>query len=68
MNLGKSNLKGVPLEGDCCPSPFGYLRNGRLMIYGRHDRELHVLVLKPEDLRKIATELERSCDKIAPVA
>jgi hypothetical protein len=58
MRLGTPNRKGTPLKGDCCPSAFGYINGRVLVVYARHDRELHLLPLTPADLRKLADEIE----------
>lgn len=65
MRLGTPNRKGTPVHGDCCRAPFGYLsETGRLILYGKHERELHILPLTPADLRKLALLIEATCGKI----
>lgn len=59
MRLGTPKRKGTPVEGDCCPTPFGYINDRALLVYGRHDGELHLLPLTPDDLRKLAAEIEK---------
>ncbi len=64
MRLGNPNRKGTPVLSDCCPSPFGYVNERRLIIYGKHDREIHLLPLTPDELRKLADLIE-TCGKVA---
>lgn len=63
MKLQDRN-KGTAILSDCCESPFGYVRNGRVTVAVRHNGEIHMLVLYPEDLEKLAS-LSRECAKIA---
>jgi hypothetical protein len=59
VRLGNPNRKGTPVLSDCCPSPFGYINERRFIIYGKHDREIHLLPLTPDDLRKLADLIEK---------
>lgn len=64
MELVK-RAKGLAIMSECCPTPFGYVRNGRVTITVSHDREAHMLVLRPADLRRLADEAE-GCAIFAP--
>jgi hypothetical protein len=66
MRQGTPNRKGTPILSDCCPSPFGYINDCRFIIYGKHDRETHLLSLSPEDLRKLADLIESNRVSIEP--
>lgn len=56
--------KGTAILSDCCESPFGYVRNGRVTITVRHQgSEPHMLVLTPADLRNLAEKAE-ACGKM----
>jgi hypothetical protein len=61
MKLEKRS-KGIAITNECCPAPYGYVRNGRVTITTSHKGEPHMLVLMPDDLRKLAEEAERSRD------
>lgn len=49
---------GEALMCDCCTMPYGYLQNGKLVISSRHGSQQHTNALTPEQLRRLADELE----------
>lgn len=54
-----SSTKGLALVGDCCRLPFGYIRNGKLVLRMPHVKSGHELELGPNDLRSLAKLLEQ---------
>lgn len=54
-----SSTKGLALVGDCCRLPFGYIRNGKLILTMPHVKGGHELSLTPNDLRSLAKLLEQ---------
>lgn len=56
----KARNKGTAILSDCCESPFGYVRNGRVTVTAKHDGEIHMLILFPDDLRKLANEAAKT--------
>jgi hypothetical protein len=50
--------KGLALVGDCCRLPFGYIRDGRLVLRMPHERRGHELALSANDLRSLARLLD----------
>ena len=59
MRLDK-RAKGTAVLSDCCDHPFAYIRDsGKVTITMPHNRESHMLVLSPADLRKLADEAEK---------
>lgn len=50
--------KGFALVGDCCRLPFGYVRDGKVVLTMPHDRRGHELQLTANDLRSLANLLD----------
>lgn len=54
-----SSTKGLALVGDCCRLPFGYMRDGKLVLTAPHVKGGHELELTPNDLISLAKLLEQ---------
>jgi hypothetical protein len=50
--------KGLALVGDCCRLPFGYIREGKLILTMPHTRRGHELPMTANDLRSLANLLD----------
>lgn len=50
--------KGLALVGDCCRLPFGYAKDGKLVLKMPHTKQGHTLELTANDLRSLANLLE----------
>lgn len=53
-----SSTKGLALVGDCCRNPFGYIRDGKLVLTMPHERKGHELLMTANDLRSLANLLD----------
>ena len=57
--LSVSSAKGIPVACAICRHAFGYVRDGALWIYARHNSEWHGLRITPELLEKwLSAEME----------
>lgn len=54
-----SSTKGLALVGDCCRLPFGYVRDGKLVLRMPHVKGGHELELTPNDLHSLAKLIEQ---------
>ena len=50
--------KGLALVSDCCRLPFGYIRDGKLILTMPHTRKGHELPMTANDLRSLANLLD----------
>jgi len=53
-----NSRKGLALVGDCCRLPFGYAKDGKLVLRMPHTKAGHELALTANDLRSLANLLD----------
>lgn len=58
--------KGLALVGDCCRLPFGYIRDGKLVLRAPHVRSGHELSLSANDLRSPGEVTGRRAERLRP--
>lgn len=54
----EKNRLGLALINGCCDKPHAYIRGSKLAIRSHHEHETHTLELTPDDLRRLADEIE----------
>ena len=58
MTHFEERQKGFALISDCCRLPFGYIKDGKLVLIMLHAKKAHEMTMTANDLRSIANLLD----------